>query len=403
MVSEPYWIQVCTLRRFNYLSINHLIPHNLIPNTEILLRLNEVTKLSLGAEYFDKLGQLVHEVAQADYTFITKVDEDQQRAAPLVSIKHGEFIENMEYSLEGTPCLEVSKTCVGYFPNNVRSLFPNDEHLKQINIEGYLGAAITGDVHTTPFAIITCLYEEEPVNPKDSIAVIQLIASEIENRVRRECLLLENYELRQDIDEGIRKITQSETLLKEIHHRVKNNLQIVASLLNLQKSQTTDPNVLDLINTSKDRIQSIALVHELLYSSDDFKSVDVKQYIEKITTNIVTSTEASNIRQHLEVDAELVDLDTLIPCGLILCEGLTNFMKYVSADQPTIVIKLKQNQDVRTLVIKDNGPGFPANILEGNDNSLGVSLIRSLAEQIDGEAKLYNDNGAVIEVNYPAA
>ncbi|MBL4623932.1 MAG: hypothetical protein JKY42_02145 [Flavobacteriales bacterium] len=253
----------------------------MIPQLEIAKKINSTTKLSLGQHYFNSIGQIIQDLTQADYTFITKLNGDNAAiASPIVSIKHDAFIENIEYELAGTPCMEATKTSVIYYSDNVQQLFPDDEYLKKIDINGYLGASISTDKEAFPFAIITCLYKKEPANFEELVSLIKYIASALEDRIEREYLIREKYELKISNEERIKKLSRTETQLKEIHHRVKNSLQIVASLLSLQK--TTDPKALELIDISIDRIHSIAFVHELLYNSEDYSSADIKEYIEKI-------------------------------------------------------------------------------------------------------------------------
>lgn len=369
-------------------------------HSELIIQIKEATRVAIGQDYFNQIGLIIQSVTKSDYTFLSKLDE-LKIAEPLVSIKNGEFIENIEYSLNQTPCYEVATTCVAFFPVKVQELFPDDQYLKKTNVSSYIGSAIVGSNSSSPFAIITCLYENEPENPEEIITTLKFISKIIQERFERECLLLENYELKKVHKINIKEISHRETLLREIHHRVKNNLQIVASLLNLQKSKSEDPNVLDMISISQNRIYSIALVHELLYNSDDFESVDIKDYSERIINSIICRTALNNLELIIDVKNELIDLDTLIPCGLILCEAVTNFLKHAIHNNPSLEVRFVRNINERVLVIKDNGPGFPADVLAGQFDSLGIELIQSLSTQIDGTARLYNDNGAVVEVTFP--
>jgi len=368
-------------------------------HSELLTQIREATRVVIGQDYFDLIGQIIQKVTNSDYTFISKLDE-LKNAKPLVSLKKGVFIENIEYLLSYTPCFEVAKTCLGFYPVNVQELFPRDKFLKKINVSSYLGAAIVNSNSASPFAIITCLYENEPENPEEIITTLTFVSEIIKERFERECLLLENYELKQVQRENIKEITHRETLLREIHHRVKNNLQIVASLLNLQKSKSNDPNVIDMIGISQNRIYSIALVHELLYNSEDFESVDIQEYSNRIINSIICKDHVKNLELIIEINKELIDLDTLIPCGLILCEAITNFLKHGVGNKPCLEIKFIRNMNEHVLIIKDNGPGFPKNVLAGQFDSLGIELIQALSLQINGEARLYNKNGAVVEITY---
>jgi hypothetical protein len=165
-------------------------------NPDVQSIINEATKLAMAQEYFEKLGEIIQQITGADYTFITKT-EGNNHAMPLVSIKHGVRIADIEYNLMGTPCLEVIKTGVGYYPTGVQALFPKDNYLKTLNIAGYLGATITTYGNSAPFAIITCLYEAGNKCTKEQLDQIVSITKMIQSRAEREYLLRENYQLKE--------------------------------------------------------------------------------------------------------------------------------------------------------------------------------------------------------------
>jgi len=187
-------------------------------------------------------------------------------------------------------------------------------------------------------------------------------------------------------------LKEKEQLLKEIHHRVKNNLQIVSSLLNLQSENVEDQRFLALIRESRNRIYSMALVHEMLYASRDLSHIRIQEYIRRLGQNIHESFLKPNreIEFVYEINAELAfDIDRMIPIGLILNEVISNANKYAFPDRDgTITISLQYLENEYYLSITDNGVGLPPDFDIGRNANLGMQLIFMLAEQLEGLAIL---------------
>ena len=206
-------------------------------------------------------------------------------------------------------------------------------------------------------------------------------------------------------EEHIKKsLHEKEVLLKEVHHRVKNNLQIISSILNLQSSTITDQNTLDLLKNSQNRIRSMSLIHELLYQTKDFSTINFSEYIVSISTNLFQSyNQNKNTKLTLELDPLFLDLDIAISCGLIINELVTNSLKYafdINQTNGEVKIQLSQKGDEVLLKIEDNGKGFPNDIDFRETESLGMQLVVSLIDQIDGEIILENTSGAKYELRF---
>ncbi|NRA12006.1 MAG: PAS domain S-box protein [Crocinitomicaceae bacterium] len=186
-------------------------------------------------------------------------------------------------------------------------------------------------------------------------------------------------------------LKEKEVLLKEIHHRVKNNLQVISSILNLQSSFVTDKNTLDILQESRNRIRSMAIIHENLYRTEDFSSIKFASYIKNLTHNLIASYSV-NRKVILDIDLADVDLvlDQAIPCGLLLNELITNSLKYAWKDGENgiISIRLKEVKNIVELVIKDNGIGLPVEFEKMDSDTLGLQLVITLAEQLDAELKV---------------
>ncbi len=182
---------------------------------------------------------------------------------------------------------------------------------------------------------------------------------------------------------------EKENLLKEIHHRVKNNLQIISGLFDKQARQVTDEATKKLMKAGQDRVFSIALVHENLYQSDNLTTIKIKSYLEMLTKNIEKSqkSDQQDIKITLDVDDSVLDIDTAIPLGLILNELITNCYKYAFKDRTEgeITIRFRQHQKELVLGVQDNGVGLPDDFDLKKSHSLGMNLVRGLVRQINGK------------------
>ncbi len=182
---------------------------------------------------------------------------------------------------------------------------------------------------------------------------------------------------------------EKENLLKEIHHRVKNNLQIISGLFDKQARQVTDEATKKLMKAGQDRVFSIALVHENLYQSENLTTIEIKSYLEMLTKNIEKSqnSDHQDIKITLDVDDSVLDIDTVIPLGLILNELITNCYKYAFKDRTEgkILIRFRQQQKELVLGVQDNGVGLPADFDLKKSRSLGMNLVLGLVRQINGK------------------
>lgn len=203
-------------------------------------------------------------------------------------------------------------------------------------------------------------------------------------------------------------LKEKEILLAELHHRVKNNLAIISGLINLQESSTENVETKQILGDSKNRINSMALVHKMLYENVDLKSIDLKKYINDLVYELFNGYHLiPSVKINQDVDSVVLSVNKSIPLGLILNEIVTNSIKYVFS-QPdnkngVFDIQLKAKQEIVSIVIKDNGKGFPMDYNQENSTfSLGIFLIKSLIEQIDGKVTFSNENGAKIEMSFSA-
>lgn len=193
-------------------------------------------------------------------------------------------------------------------------------------------------------------------------------------------------------------------LLKEIHHRVKNNLQIISSLLNLQTRNVTDETALSILEEGKERIQAIALIHQKLYQNDSFEAIEMEGYITELTEQLHKTYINSEKHIEIEINAKNVflNLDTAVPLGLILCELITNAFKHAFSakleGKVSISLYAKKSDNSYILEIQDNGVGFDASHV---DNGLGSEIVDALTEQLEGEKTIFSDkNGSLTKIHF---
>jgi len=190
-------------------------------------------------------------------------------------------------------------------------------------------------------------------------------------------------------------LKEKEVLLKEIHHRVKNNMQIVSSMLRLQARQSKSKDFIEMCNVSQSRIRSIALIHESLYKSNDFARIDFSKYIEKLITHLFSIYEGGKkrIEFEVEVDDVFLDINKAIPCGLIINELISNSLRHAFPNgmQGKIEVKMFRENGKHILIIKDTGIGFPEKLDFRNTKTLGMQLVTDLVKQLRGTIKLARD------------
>ncbi|MCI5139988.1 MAG: hypothetical protein D3922_16615 [Candidatus Electrothrix sp. AR1] len=212
-------------------------------------------------------------------------------------------------------------------------------------------------------------------------------------------LMIDNITERKQAEKRqIASLAEKEALLKEIHHRVKNNMQIAASLMFLQAQSVENPEALHVLQDSQERIKSMGLVHELLYKSGNLSKVPFNEYIESLVQSLQGSygeNDQQDIVLHVEAEGMTLPVDTAVPCGLIINELITNSFKYAFTDNKPgeIIVRFIREGDLYILTVGDNGIGLPADYDWKSAKGLGLNLVRTLAGQLDAEVRFENDNG----------
>lgn len=285
----------------------------------------------------------------------------------------------------------------GYTQNEIKGLeldrliVPEEEYENALELSSSeISKVYSGKRRTKSGEIIDVIVCAVPVIVDESVIAMYGIYVDITDRKRAEEKLKSN-------------LREKEVLLAEIHHRVKNNLAVITGLLELQRLNSDNEDAQRILKDSQMRVNSIALVHELLYKSDNFSEVDIKVYIKDIVRTISNSLEKDNIPVHIEYDLDNVELEITqaIPCGLILNEILTNSYKHAFKGRKDGKIRITFKKEKGSIIYKvcDNGIGLPAVDSEEN-RSLGMTLVKTLGRQLHAETIIKSEEGASFEFRF---
>jgi predicted ATPase/two-component sensor histidine kinase len=228
-----------------------------------------------------------------------------------------------------------------------------------------------------------------------------------------ETLEVNNHALQQEVsdrrhaEEQLRQsLSEREVLLKEIHHRVKNNLQIISGLLQLQSQSVTDAVMTNILRESQHRIESMSLIHKKLYASSDFGEIDLSDYIPSLASNLLASYQITpgHIALHMEIATVLLNIDQAIPCGLIVNELISNAIKYAFPDDRRGEIQIylpPPSHSQIELIIRDNGIGLPETVNWEYAQSMGLSLVHDLVvEQLEGQLTVERQDGTTFRIQF---
>ena len=214
-------------------------------------------------------------------------------------------------------------------------------------------------------------------------------------------------ERKRDEEQIKKSLKEKEVLLKEIHHRVKNNMAIISSLLQLQARYSKDENLNRLFRDSQSRISSMALVHEKLYKTQDVSNINLREYVEEFGRHILSTygKKEEEISLTVSVDDINLNIDTMIPFGLILNELVTNSLKHAfeGVERPEIRISFDKHDGLATLIYSDNGRGIPEHIDFSKSDTLGLQIVNMLALQLKGSVKLDRNDWTKFTIKFELA
>jgi PAS domain S-box-containing protein len=201
-------------------------------------------------------------------------------------------------------------------------------------------------------------------------------------------------------------LREKELLLKEVHHRVKNNLQVISSLLNLQAQQLRDPQMIRLFQESQGRVRSLALIHEQLYRSQDLSQIDFAAYVRELVERLVQGMgkTTARIALHFELEPAQLPIDLAIPCGMIVNELVSNVLEHAFPHGHSGAIRIAFAGDAAgyELTVADDGVGLSADLLAGKPGTLGLKVVQALTRQIHGRLELRQTKGSVFAIHFAA-
>ncbi|MDY9923224.1 PAS domain S-box protein [Methanobacterium sp.] len=228
-----------------------------------------------------------------------------------------------------------------------------------------------------------------PIMKEGNVYSIMVIAEDITHR-------------KTATDQLIKSVNEKDVLLKEIHHRVKNNIQIISSLLNLQKQHVDSDEFVNILSESQNRIKSMAMIHEKLYHSGDLTRINFAEYIETLVSDLYSSytTSTRQVTPFINVENVRFNIETAVPCGLIINELISNSLKHAfpKGKTGTLSVSLKTSDEWNELVISDDGVGFPEEFDIQNSKTLGLQLVNILVKQLDGKITLNRIHGTRFKI-----
>jgi len=245
-------------------------------------------------------------------------------------------------------------------------------------------------------------------NPKDVYVTAGRLITE-EGQRYKITTVTDVTERKQDIRKLTQPLDEKDSYAREIHHRVKNNINIISGLLYLQAEKVKDrPFVYDLFHESISRIKSLSLIHEQLYRNDNYTSINLKEYVYSLVGNVESMfrEKAQQVRISQEVSAVPLEVDKAIACGLVINEVLTNSFKYAFPNEKVLTLAQIRMQayakdGTMYIIISDNGVGLPAEFDLENSNSLGFQLIANLTRQLNGKIELSSREGTTMHLEFP--
>ncbi len=324
----------------------------------------------------------LQKVKQAvEHSASTVVITDQEGAIEYVNPK---FVEMTGYTCE---------EAIGQNPRILKSDLQDDGFYKDMWETISSGKPWTGEFHNIR-------KNGEPFWEQASISPVIDETGKITHYIAVKEDITELKEYKNQLEESL---NEKETLLREIHHRIKNNLAIVSSLLSLQSMEIEDESIRKMCQQSQNRIKVIATIHEKLYRSVNFKHINFKDYIESLVNDI--SEMYANIFVQIDVSVSNIFgvAETATSCGLIINELLTNALKYAfprGKSNGKITVSMNQRDDSIELIVSDNGVGLPEDFDIEQSHTLGLQLVNSLIEKIDGTLKIVSENGTTFQINF---
>jgi PAS domain S-box-containing protein len=360
-----------------------------------IYKISEAVHSARGLEeLFRSIHTIIGELMPAKNFYIALYDKDKER------LSFPYFAD--EYDQTPAP-KKLGKGLTEYVLRTGEALLASPEVFEELVRKGeaeligapsidWLGAPLKMD-HQTFGVLVVQSYTEGIRFGEEAKEILNFVSGQTAMAIRRK-------HQEEKIRESLR---EKEVLLQEVHHRVKNNMQIISSLLNLQASQTKDRDFIRMVKDSQSRIRSIALVHEKLYRSRDFANINFSDYAESLTVHLFqfNQVDSSVVRLRTKLEDVFLDIQTAIPCGLILNELVTNALKHAfpAGTDGEILVELRPlEEDAFEMIVRDNGVGIPDGLDVGSTATLGLQIVTTLVRQIEGSMEVQGDGGTAVKV-----
>ena len=352
-----------------------------------------------GETFFEALARYLGQSLNMDFVCIDRLEGDGLTARTVAVWCDGKFEDNVTYALKDTPCGEVAGKTVCCFPSQVSRLFPRDAVLQDLRAESYAGVTLFGFTGR-PIGLIAVIGRrplERQLMVESTLKLVSVRAAAELERLEAEAALMAS-------------LAEKEMLLKEVHHRVKNNLAAIMGLLDLEaQSQNGEPAGSALSELSA-RIRSMALVHEQLYRSENFSRINFQEYLESLIVHLRSCyVRSGDIHVRMFADSVVMGLDNAVPCGLLITELVTNAFKYAfpegrphnGACNCEITISAQWDGAAYTLSVADNGVGLPTDLDWIKAKTLGLVLVRMLGQhQLQGRIELDRNGGTAFRLRF---
>ncbi len=349
------------------------------------------TSAVTGDYFFQSLVEHLATAMGYQYALVGEVIGSEKNIIKTMAVwANGQQADNFTYDLKGTPCDNVvNNQGACYYGSEVTKQFPEDLILVDMGVESYMGVPVF-NLQEDLLGILVVL----DVNPILESSVARPILTLFAARAGAEMTRLNSEkQLRHSLHE-------KETLLQELHHRVKNNLQIISSLVNIQSRKVKDSSFKSMLKETNARIRSIALIHERLYQSHDLTKLSFDEYIMSLIQEIkrVLREDSQNVKVVTHLEHHDMSVETAVPCGLILTELLSNALKYAFPDKEKGLVTIrfsKLSDENFELTISDDGVGMPDGVNPQKTESTGLNLVYNLVKsQLHGTIKEECNHGA---------
>ncbi len=348
-----------------------------------------------GLASLDVMAEGLEKWLEAEGVVIGEFTDNGSRIAIRAARLDGKAVSGTPYAIEAGPCRRIIGEQLCFHPKHGPWVFPEGAGAPTLCMDSHLGVPIRNSQGAT--IGILCAISRHPFKATPaSIEIMEVMAAKAGAEIER----VHNERSLRDLCD------QKDIMLRETHHRVKNNLQIISSLIRLQSAQVQDANSASAIVTIGNRIQSMALIHEVLYDATSLDATGFAEYVQKLCDNLASAycPEDGRIRLANRVSGAGMGLDQAILCGLIINELVTNSLKYAFPDKRrgTITVELgREDGGSMRLRIADNGVGLPAGFLLEKTESLGMVLVTSLSRQLKGTLHGECGGGTAFVVRFP--